>query len=197
VDKLFGWLAKFKEKIVLRAGPQINYQTKFNTVFFCLSQKRTNFIYSFTKLCPKTSSTNKVCYKGCMRPAGLTLAMSELYRRPSLFADLVFAVEELVPKLAIRGPFRRLFVVFEEILVKIQHKLTPNIKYSVASLFAVLVLAVYFQNVTPAKASIMKPVQYQFSPVKFVFFFFTQTLDCFRLNFPTYLQKEKILQKKC
>ncbi len=59
-------------------------------------------------------------------------------------------VEELVPKLTIRGPFPPLFAVFEGILVKIEHKLTPKSKYSVPSLFAVLVFAEPFQNVTPA-----------------------------------------------
>ncbi len=37
------------------------------------------------------------------------------YRRPSLFAGLVFLVEELVPKLAFRGHVPWLFAVFEEI----------------------------------------------------------------------------------
>ncbi len=73
-----------------------------------------------------------------------------LYRRPSLFAGLVFAVEELVPKLAIRGLFPWLFAVFEEILVKIKHILTHYSNYSVPLLFAVLVFAEYLLNVTPA-----------------------------------------------
>jgi hypothetical protein len=44
--------------------------------------------------------------------------LSFVHRRPSLSAGLVFAVsiiavEELLPKLAIRGPFPRLFAVLE------------------------------------------------------------------------------------
>ncbi len=63
---------------------------------------------------------------------------------------LVFAVIEMVSKLSIRGPFPRLFAVFEGILVDIMHKLAPKSKYSVPSLFVVLVFAECFQNVSPA-----------------------------------------------
>ena len=56
----------------------------------------------------------------------------------------LIAVEELIPKLVIRGTFSCLFVVFGRILADIKHTLAPKCKYSGPSLFAVLVFAGYF-----------------------------------------------------
>jgi hypothetical protein len=55
----------------------------------------------------------------------LTCTGGPRYSRAQHSRFHLFAVEELVPKLDIRGPFSRLFAVFEGIVVKIKHKLTP------------------------------------------------------------------------